>query len=163
MPYERQVAEIIAGKHKNGWPGDTAEYVVRDKPGILHPADAGHKGHEGANDGDETGQDNGLSPVLFIEFMRPVQVLFVKKAHILLEKNFRADVMPYPVIDIVACNGCCGEDDSYELYVKDPDGSECPGCEEQGIPRQKGSDHEAGFAKDNHKKDQVRPASEAFY
>ena len=163
MPYERQVAEIIAGEHENGGPGDAAGYVVCKKPVIFHPSDAGHKWHEGSNDGNETCQDDGFPAVPLIEFMRPVKVLFVEKVDILFMKNFRADVMPDPIIDVVSAYGGRGEDDYDEPYVKDPNGGERPGCEEQRISRQKRGDHEAGFAKDNHKKDQVRPYTEAFY
>ena len=62
---EGQIAKEVACDGAEYDPEDTADDVERHELGIAHVAGAGDKGGERSDDGDESGDDDGLSAVLF--------------------------------------------------------------------------------------------------
>ena len=64
---EGQVPEEVAGEDADGDPEDPADDVVGEEVPVAHLPDPGHEGGEGADDGDEAGDDDGLAPVLLVE------------------------------------------------------------------------------------------------
>jgi hypothetical protein len=53
--------------------------------------------------------DDRLAAVLFVERMRPVEVLLVEEADVFAPKDLRTDDRPDPVVDRIAGDGRNGE------------------------------------------------------
>lgn len=70
--YQRNIAEIITGEGKRGYPDNTANDIIADKACVGHAPDAGHKRRKGPDDGDKTGDDDCLAAVFFKKLMCPV-------------------------------------------------------------------------------------------
>ncbi len=68
------IAEVKSGEHEYGDPCNSGGDVIYGELPVRHRPDASDKGREGADNGDEARDHNGLSAVFFIEAMGPVQI-----------------------------------------------------------------------------------------
>ena len=100
---EGDVAEEISGDHAEGNPENGSADAEGQEARIVHGADTGHEGCEGAEDRHEAGDDDRDSAVLFIEGMSLVQIFPLEPARILL-KNLRADETTNPVVGRISAN-----------------------------------------------------------
>ena len=67
-------AEEIAAENCGGDPGDAADDVEHHVTRIRHFRGAGDRWAEGADDGDEAGEDDGAAAVLFVELMSALKM-----------------------------------------------------------------------------------------
>src|SRR2546421_11571889 len=61
---DRALAEVVRREADAHGPADPARSVPEQEPPPLHLRDAGDPGAEDAQDGDETGEEDGLASVL---------------------------------------------------------------------------------------------------
>ena len=71
-PAAQKVARRYNGKYPDERPAD----VEKQKTALAHARNPGHKRSEGADDGNETRQNNRFSTMLFVKHMGLFQVLF---------------------------------------------------------------------------------------
>jgi len=154
--HEGNIAKEVAHEGEDRHPGNPAHHVIGDETAVLHGAHSGHKRCEGADDGDEAGQDNGLTAVLLVEFLGAVQVLFLEELDIPAESPL-ANKSADGVVNGISQHRGQGQQAKKVKGVQGAQGGEGAGREQQGISRQKGGDHQTGFYKDHKKQDAVSP------
>ena len=102
--HERQASEKIPGADQREYPAQRARDVEQQKAAPAHAGDPGDKGGEGADKGNETGQENGLSAVPFVELPGLMQI-FAFQPTVVFAKNGRPDVFADTVVDRIAEDG----------------------------------------------------------
>ena len=152
-----QVSEKIAAINKNGNPGNSADDIIREEADISHLTDPGHKRSEGADNGDETGDDNRLPPMPFIKFMSTDQIFLLEKSNLLLVKDLRPHQVSNPVIHRVACHSGETEEPEQPDRIQSTTGCKSPGGKQKRISRKDREDHQPGFTKDDDKQDPISP------
>src|SRR5687767_7861711 len=78
-------------------PGNTTDHVKEGKLPFIHAHNTGHNGCKGAHDGQETRHDDGAAAMLFIEFMRIVQIFFLKQKAVAPMEHSRSDLSSKPI------------------------------------------------------------------
>ena len=153
-----QCAEKIAKEQETGDPGDAPHHVVGGKPGVAHGADARHKWRKGADDGHEPRVDDGFSAVFFVELLGFVQVFHLQEP-VAPAKGFRPDVFSDVVIDQIAQDGRCDQQQAHQHNAEAAVrlGNDGARRKQQRIPRQNRGDHQPRFRKNDEEKDQVSP------
>src|SRR5690606_34421666 len=110
----------------------------------------------GPEQGQEAGQHDGLAAMLLVEGMGLQQGLAVEETVVLL-KYRRPDGAPDGVIDGIAQDRRSQQDRTQQDGIQQARSAEGPGDEQQRVARQDRQDHQAGFAKDNQRQDQIGP------
>src|SRR6185295_3885885 len=90
--YDFDVAEPKAGEETDRDPSDAAYNVVDQESPIGHPAHTGNEWSEGSDYRDESGDDDCLATIVFIELVGSVQVLPIQEPHLLFAKDLRTEV-----------------------------------------------------------------------
>ena len=67
-------AEVVSGKECARRPGDAPENIVRKEYAVIHADDAGDDRRKGADDRNESRENDRLSAVCVIEFLGGVEV-----------------------------------------------------------------------------------------
>src|SRR5262249_29131496 len=139
-----------------------ADDVERKEARVAHLADAGDERREGANDGHEARDDDGLSAVALVEILRANEVLLVEEERTLAAKNFRADAGPNGVVGRVAENGRDDQegDDQGDVYRRVLMRSQRADRKKQGVARKERRHDEPGLAEDDEKERHVEPRAE---
>ena len=77
---DRQVAEQVAAEQEDRDPDERAGHVEHGEAACsdIRPT-AGDEGREGADDGDEAGEEDRLAAVLLVEVLRLEQVIAVEE------------------------------------------------------------------------------------
>ena len=121
-------------------------------------ADAGHEGREGADDGDEAGDDDRLAAVLLVELVGALEVLRVQELDVPLEGP-RPDLVPDPVVDGVAGDGGAGEEQEQDADLERRRGQGGQGArrEEQRVAGEERRHHQPRLAEDDEGEDRVCP------
>src|SRR5262249_47915892 len=99
------LAEEIARPAHGDDPPDAAQDVVGEKAAVLHHSPTRQHGGEGADDGHEAGDDDGLGPVLLIEVTRAQHVLGIEEERLLAREDARAQPRPDGIAHAVADDG----------------------------------------------------------
>lgn len=84
-------AEEGAGGDANGDPGEPPYYREEEEGGVGHLTYAGDEGGEGADDGDEAGEDDGFWAVGFVEGVGAGEVFFVEEAGVFAAEDGGAE------------------------------------------------------------------------
>ena len=123
----------------------------------MHPPDARHDGGEGAHDGDELGQGDGLAAVAAEEVARALHVLLLEQARVGPVEDGRARLAADEVAGLVA-----GDRRQPHQRGRDPDvdghalggvglahGHEHAQREQQGVPGQEEAHQQARLGEDD--------------
>src|SRR5262245_3479268 len=96
------LAQHVAGSDDSHRPDEPADHVVRQKPRVVHAADAGDKRSERADDGQKAGQDDRLPAMPLEEPLGIDQMLSIEPAHDLARQHLWPDPFADVVINRVA-------------------------------------------------------------
>ncbi len=136
-------------------PADRAHHVERQKPRVVHFADACYKRGKGSDDRHELRVDNRLPAMPFIEFMRAVEILAAEDLRVATLKESVSQRAAQQKTGAVAHNRRRGEHEDHP-----PDGQlACPGDhahrEQQRIAWEKEADQQPTLGKHNQKQDEI--------
>src|SRR3989304_8338638 len=92
-------------------PQGAAHHVVEHESRVGHAPDPGPERREGANDGYEPRENNGLAAVFLVERMRAIEMFLVEKTDFCSLKYPWSYTVIDPVIQRVADDGRRGEHD----------------------------------------------------
>lgn len=122
---------------------------------VMHGADPGDEGREGAHDGDETAQENSFVAVFFVKALGLFHVFRPNQAVVAFEQ-FEAELLADPVIARIAQDGS-DETDGVEVAEMEAVGRRGQGAarEEQGIARQEGRHDEARFTEQDQEQQEI--------
>ena len=95
-------AEGVAQEGDAGAPGEGADDVVGEEGAVAHTADAGEHWRDGADDGNEAGENDGADAVLFVERFRARHVFFAEEARIFAREDLGTELRAEPVAGAVA-------------------------------------------------------------
>src|SRR6266542_1720214 len=148
-------AEGEATQAHGGDPADAAHHVVGEEAAILHGAHPGQYGGEGADDGHEAGDDDGLGAVLLVEVPGALHVLGIEEERFLADEDARTQSGPDGVAHAVPDDG-----GGHEEHVDPPDiemagRREQPRGDEQRIAGEEAADEEARLREDDGDKEDI--------
>ena len=155
LRHPRNVSEPVAGEQTDGDPGHAADDVKQEKFGVRHRPDAGHERGEGPDDGHKPGQDNRLGTIFLVELVRTLQMLRVEEPGFLPLENLWPQIVTNPVVHGIAQDCCHAEDAKHQPDVELSKSREGTRREQQRIAREKGRQHQSGFAENHEKEDGV--------
>lgn len=155
--YYSDITEIVTGKNKRCYPGNTSDDIIADEVPVGHTADTCHKRREGPDDRNKTGNDDRLAAVFFKKLVRPVQVLFVEKTNMLFMEYFGPHKTPYPVIHCVAQNGGDWEENKKPHNIEISSRREGACREKKWVAGENRRHHKSSLTKNNKKKNEVGP------
>ena len=160
--HHRHVAERVARARAHAHPQQRARHVEEHELLRRHLGRAGHKRHEGADDGDEAAGDDGHAAVLLEEGVRLGEVIAVQQpVHqaglVVGREHARAHEAPHRVVHRVAEDGRGDEQHRYHPDVERPGGRQRAGGEQQRIAGQEGRHDEARLGEDHDKQHAVHP------
>lgn len=141
------IAKKVASKDENGDPGDAGRDIIDHETPVGHKTETSHKRCKGSDDRNESGYDNCLPSMLFIEPVGPFQIFSVQETDIFLVEYLRPDIITDPVIHCVASNSGDAEKTEQPSYFQGTAGRQCSRCKEKRITREKRGHHQACFAK----------------
>jgi len=124
---------------------------------VGHAADTCHKGCEGPDDGNKTGNNDRFAAVFFKELVCPLQVLLIEKTDMLFMEYFRSRETPYPVVHRIAQNSSDDEKNTKPHHIKISSRREGACREKERITGQKGRYNKPGFTENYEKKDEIGP------
>ncbi len=155
------VAEEIAGTEDAPDPDQSADHVEGEEAAVVHRADACHEGGEGADDGNEAGDDDRLAAVTVEELLRLLQVVHVQPADVFAAEDLGAQDLAEVVVRGIAQDGGDAEEHAERDDVEAAfwTGSECADCKEKRVTGKERHDHQAGLAKDDCEEDGVGPGA----
>ena len=149
------VAEEISHQDQRGNPQQGAEDAEREKPQIIHAADARHERRERAEDRHEARDDDRLAAVLFVKLVRALQMFFIQKARCFTAEHARPDKAANPVISRISANRRGIHNRQQPLQVERSQRRKRARRKQQRIPRQKWKNHETGFAEQHNEQEQI--------
>lgn len=88
--------EITEEEHTDS-PEKPTENIVGKKTGVVHLGYTGNDRCESADDGNETGNNNGFTAVFFIEAMSVIKMFLVEKNRIIFSKDLGANFFTKPI------------------------------------------------------------------
>src|SRR5882672_498891 len=94
----KDTGKPITDPGHRGHPPDSSCHIVEEEAPVLHSAHPGQHGREGADDGHEARDDDGLGSVLLVEAVGALDVLRIEEERFLA----REDAGPQPPADGVA-------------------------------------------------------------
>ena len=156
---ERLVAEEIARIEERGDPEKASREVVEHEVGVVHPSHACHERSKGADNGDEAGEDDGLSTILLIELMCLVEIALLEDFGVRVAEELLAEEVPDGVVARVAQHGGGKEHECQQVHAQRHVrlGGNGSADEEEGVSREERGDHESGLAEDDEEQDGVGP------
>lgn len=98
----RNITEEDSRRQKTHHPEYCPDNVIESEFGIPHLANAGDKGGEGSDNGNETRDDDRFAAVLIVELLGSGQMLSIKEPRCLTSKNSGADAPSNGVIDRIS-------------------------------------------------------------
>lgn len=148
-------AEIITEEGNDGCPREAADEVEEEVGPVAHLRNAGKDRGEGADDGNEAREDDGLRTVRIEKGMGPLDVLAPEKERLVAVEHGGAEPTPEKISEVVAGDGS-GEEERDE----DPDieimlrREEARG-KEQAVARQEESDEQTRFGEDDTRETEI--------
>jgi hypothetical protein len=125
---------------------------------VVHRADAGHERRKGAEQWQETRNDQGLAAVLLVEGVRAVRApMRLKKRELFPVEDLRPEIAADLVVEHVAKHRCDHQHGEQEADLHAAQRCQRTGHEQQRIAGQERRHHEAGFAEDDHEQDRIDP------
>jgi hypothetical protein len=152
--HKGDVAEEETREGEQKHPNDPTDEVVRDKVAIRHASDARHEGREGADDGHETGEEDGLAAVLLEEGVGFIEVFLLDPLDII---GAVTEVMTDPIVNGIAEDGGQHEQTQQQPDVERAEGGEGACREQERVAWQEGCDHEARLHEDDEEQQAIRP------
>ena len=99
--HERDVPEKVTGAREQTDPGQTTNYVIVQESGVMHGADACHKGSKSADNGYEAAEEDGLVTVFFIKLLRFFH-MFRFDQPVMAFQQFLSEFFSYPIVAGIA-------------------------------------------------------------
>src|SRR5208282_6337679 len=95
------------------------------------------------------GDDDRLHAVLFVEFVRALEVLLLEEKRIGPRVERLSGLAPDEIVELVAENGAQGDQRKQPGQAQMARGSQDPGGHQQGIAREKEAEEEPGLREDD--------------
>lgn len=156
---ERYVAEEVAQGYEAADPQDGAEYAEPEEARVRHLGDAGDERCEGPQDRQKARQGHGFAAVLVVEIVGFLQVVAAEDFRVGVAEQALPGRSSDHVVGAVTQDGREHQQAAQQYRVHAAACGDGAGDKQQGITRQEGHDHQAGFAKDNQEQNGVDPHS----
>ena len=152
-----QVTEKIATQNHASYPQDAARYVVSEITGVRHGGGAGHGGTKGSNDRDESGEDDGLAAVLFVEISRAFEMASFEEERVFAFIKRSAGSAPNPVANLITHDGAEHRREKHFGERDVPCGGKDSRGYQEGVAGKKETNEKAGLDENNHANDERSP------
>src|SRR5665213_2071182 len=147
--HDVDLTELIAKRHHEGDPEDSAAEAEEQETRISHAGHACDERGAGAHDGDKAGIDYGAPPVFVVELPRALNVIGTEEARFRAAEDARAGVVAEEISHVVAHDRRAHEQPGKEINVVARGPAGYADAEEQGIARKEKTHQQAGFSEDN--------------
>src|SRR5260370_39770279 len=152
---ERHFTELIAEQGHECYPTDAPAYAKGKEAQVRHPSDTGDKRREGADDGDESGVNDGLAAVFFIELLRPGHIFPLEKAGIGTIEDSRTRAATQQVTGAVTNYSGGHQHQIHDYDVQIAGAGHDAHREQAGITREEATDEQSGFREDDGEQQRV--------
>lgn len=139
-------------------PGGGPADVEEGELAVVHRPHPGDERGEGAEDGQEPGEDDRLRAVLLEEGVGLVQVALLEDAGVVPEEP-GADPRPHGIVEEAAEGGRRGQGGGDDPGVQDAPGRDRADGEEEGVPGQERGEDQPHLAEDDDAEEEVDPVA----
>lgn len=147
--YGWDIAEEKAREREGKDPGGSAGDIIEGEAAIAHFPDASDEGDESADNGNEAGEEDGLSAVFIVEELGFLEVFGIEEPGLAFGKDARTDPITDPIVCGIAEDGGDGEESEAKIEAQRAGGTDGADGEEERITWEEGSDDQSGFAEDD--------------
>ena len=123
----------------------------------MHIAHARHKGRKGAHNRHESRQNNRFAAVFFVESMGFIQILAFEHARIRFGKQLFAEILADGEVYRIAYYRRRQEQRGRDMHIHPAQRRHRAGGKQERIARQKGRNHQPGFAKHDEEQNGINP------
>ena len=141
---ERYLAEFVAEQGHAGYPTDAATHAEGKEAQVRHLGHARDERGEGADDGDESGVNDGLAAVLFIEALSSDHVVALEEAGIGTIEDSGTRAAAQQVTGAVANHGGGHQHQIHDHDVQIAGAGYDADREQQGVTRKEETDQQPG-------------------
>lgn len=138
-----RVAEEKAAPNEQRHPQQAAGQVKGEVDAVGHAPEAGDEWHEGPDDGNKSGQDDGGFAVALEKFVRPRDVMRFNE--FVVRSQLGADGPADPVVHIIAKDRRSQQDEPNPHDFQRTERCHGPGRKEERVAREERRDDETRF------------------